>query len=197
MPRFPSLGAFQLAVLLVAATRVHAQADVAANPFVTLPSSGGMSTAAGLALTVSGNSSVALRASGRVALKNTSTTAPGFSTWMPTWGGDVDLAFAMSGRPFGVVNRTPSTYAFLGLGTAARDTAELRLVERNWSYGVGTAVPLGSRVDMFAESRWRMSRFVLPTAKPKPARIKELRFGISLHVGSSSDNGITVRRGRR
>jgi hypothetical protein len=69
------------------------------------------------------------------------------------------------------------------MGRSAVDTANIRLVKKNWSYGVGTLVPLGGAADLFAEWRWRTSKLVLPTARPKPPRSKELRFGMSFHLG--------------
>jgi len=181
MQRF-RLGSIVLPILIAAlAPTAFAQTDLAVSPFVALPTST-TSTVAGLGLTLAGTPDFALRATGRVALKNTYTGAFGAGTWMPAWGGDVDAVAALSGRPFGSHNRTGSTFVFIGVGAAARDTADARLIGKSWSYGVGTMLPLGSVVDLFAESRWRMSRFVLPTAKPKPSRTKEIRFGMSFHV---------------
>ena len=162
------------------------QSDVSISSFVSVPRSANARNLGGLGLTLAGSPGFALRATGHVALRNTYAGAPGAGTWMPAWGADVDAAFALSGRPFGSSNRSAASYAFLGFGTSARDTADLRLVSKNWSYGLGTMLPLGSFIDLFAESRWRMSRLVLPTATPKPARAKELRFGMSLHLSSTA-----------
>jgi cell wall-associated NlpC family hydrolase len=53
-------------------------------------------------------------------------------------------------------------------------------------------------LDVFGESRWRMSQYVLPTARFAPAPTNELRFGISLHFGGSSSRGsISRSSGRR
>ena len=168
------------------------QADVSVSPFVVLPGSGAGSLA-GLGVTVAGNPGFALRAAGRVAFKNTYAGGLGANTWLPPWGADVDVVFALSGRAFGGRSRTPATFVFLGLGASARDTADARVMTKNWSYGIGTSVPLGAAVDLFAESRWRMSQFVLPTASPKPIRSKELRFGLSVHMQGT--NGSPPRRG--
>jgi hypothetical protein len=73
---------------------------------------------------------------------------------------------------------TAASYGFLGMGRSAVNTANVRAVKKNWSYGSGTLVPLSSAADLFAEWRWRTSKLVLPTARPKPPRSKELRFGI-------------------
>lgn len=167
------------------------QADVSVSPFVVLPGSGAGSLA-GLGVAVAGSPGFALRAAARVAFKNTYAGGLGANTWLPPWGADVDAVFALSGRPFASRSRTPATFVFLGLGASARDTADARVMANNWSYGIGTMVPLGAAVDLFVESRWRMSKFVLPTASPKPIRSKELRFGFSLHMQGT--NGSPPRR---
>lgn len=160
------------------------QSDVSVSPSLSLPSAG-IGALAGLGLTLAGSSGFALRASGRVALHKTNTGALGSAPSLPPWGADVDAVFALSGRPFGSRNRSAASFAFIGMGTAATDTADVRSVNKNWSYGIGTMLPLGSVVDLFVESRWRMARLVLPTASPKPARSKEIRFGMSFHVPGS------------
>ena len=104
---------------------------------------------------------------------------------MPHWGFDSDIAMPLSGRPFGS-SRSVGTFGFLGLGVAATDSAAVRAVRKNWSYGLGTTIPLGSVVEMFADSRWRMQQFVLPTAKPHPTRERELRFGLAFHFGGET-----------
>jgi len=175
------------------ASLIAQQTDVLISPFISLPTASGTSSLAGLGLTLSGNPGFAIRTAARVALKNSYTGTLGANTWLPPWGADVDAVLALSGRPFGGRNRSPATFVFLGAGASARDTADARLITKNWSYGVGTAVPLGSIIDLFAESRWRMSQFVLPTASPRPTRTKELRFGFSVHFGGASS---PVRRGR-
>ncbi|MEO6879264.1 MAG: hypothetical protein ABI205_12345 [Gemmatimonadaceae bacterium] len=162
------------------------QSDVSLTPFVGLPTNPSTGTVAGLGLTMAGNSSFGLRGSGRVALKNTYGGTFGVGSWLPPWGADVDAVFAMSGRPFGTSNRRAATFAFLGAGASATDTVEARLVHKNWSYGVGTILPLGAVADLFAETRWRMEKFVLPTAKPRPTKSKEYRFGVSFHLRSAN-----------
>jgi hypothetical protein len=94
---------------------------------------------------------------------------------------DVDAVFALTGRPLGS-HRTAASYGFLGMGKSAMDTANARATNKNWSYGIGSMVPLGASLDLFAEWRWRMSKFVLPTARPRPTRSKEARFGLSFHL---------------
>ena len=159
------------------------QSDVSISPSLSLPVSSGTS-AAGLALTLASSPGFALRASGHVALKRTDAGTSGATTWSPPWIADADAVFALAGRPLGIRNRTAASYGFVGMGRSAVDTANVRVINKNWSYGVGTLVPLGGAVDVFAEWRWRMSRLVLPTARPKPPRSKELRFGMSFHLSS-------------
>jgi hypothetical protein len=157
------------------------QSDASISPSLSLPANGG-TTAAGLALTLAGSPSFALRASAHVALKGTDAGLSGVTAWLPPWTADADAVFALAGRPLGSRNRTAASYGFLGMGRSAVDTANVRAINKNWSYGVGSLVPLGSAVDLFAEWRWRMSKLVLPTARPKPPRSKELRFGMSFHL---------------
>jgi hypothetical protein len=155
------------------------QSDLAISPFLSLPTTAG-ATAAGLALTLAGSPGFGLRASGHVALKRTDVGTSGVTPWSA----DADAVFALSGRPLGSRNRTAASYGFLGMGRSAVDTANVRVINKNWSYGIGTLVPLGGAVDLFAEWRWRVSKLVLPTARPKPPRSKELRFGMSFHLSS-------------
>ena len=159
------------------------QPDVSITPFVALPATPSARALPGLGLTLAGSSGLGLRVSGRVALENTYAGALGATTWLPPWGGaDADVMLAFSGRPFGSRDRSPSSFGFLGVGTAASDSADVRSINKNWSYGVGSILPLGTMIDLFAESRWRIGRFVLPTATPKPVRSKEFRLGLSFHV---------------
>lgn len=177
------LGIVLPALIAARALTLHAQqSDVSVSPSVSLPSSAGIGALPGLGLTLAGSPRFALRATGRVALKNSYAGAVGVGTWLPPWGVDADAVFALSGRPFGNRDRSAASFAFVGIGSAASDTADVRVTGKNWSYGLGTVLPLGSVVDLFAESRWRMARLVLPTATPKPARSKEFRFGMSFHL---------------
>ena len=158
------------------------QSDATISPSLSLPDKGGASSLGGFALTLAGSPTFALRASGQIAFKNTTVSALGESTWMRPWTADIDAVFALAGRPLGSRSRTAASYGFLGLGKSTLDTANVRAVDKNWSYGIGTSVPLGAPADLFAEWRWRMSKLVLPTARPKPTRAKELRLGMSLHL---------------
>ena len=161
---------------LCAAALGAQQSDIAISPFVSLPTASFSSPLAGLGFTLAGNPKFALRGTGRVALKNTFGGSAGTNTWLPPWGADGDLMYATSGQPFGTQSRSLSTFVFGGFGAAAQDSAAVRPIRKNWSYGVGSLVPLGSALDIYAESRWR-----------KPGSAKELRFGLSLHVLGSGE----------
>lgn len=175
------------AVFVTPAASLAAQhSDVGITPFVSFLSATGRTPMAGLALTLAGNPGFAIRMSGRTALKNTYAGGFGAGSLIPPWGADADAMIPLSGRPFNSRNRSAATFVFIGIGTAGTDSGATRVATKNWSYGVGTALPLGSVVDIFADSRWRMLRFVLPTASPRPARRKEFRFGLTFHVGGGN-----------
>ncbi len=179
-----------IAFLLTITTPVCAVAaqgaDVSLSPFVSFLAPTGMTPLAGLALGFSDSPGFAVRISGRTALRNTYTGAFGAGSVLPPWGADADAVLALSGRAFGASNRSVASFVFVGRGMAGADSADKRIVTNNWSYGIGTVLPLGSIVDLFADSRWRMQRFVLPTAKPRPEQVKELRFGLTFHMGKRS-----------
>jgi hypothetical protein len=129
-------------------------------------------------------------------LDNSNATTFGSSTTIRPWGADADAMLSIGGRAFGGYNRTFTPFVFAGVGTAASDSAGLRITRPNWSYGVGGSLPLGSAIDLFGESRWRMSRYVLPTASLAPRPTNEFRVGLSFHVGSSG-SGRSSSRDRR
>ena len=172
-----------LSTMLVApaASLAAQQSDYSVSPFVSFLPATGRSPLGGLALTLSGAPGFAFRVSGRTALRNTYAGGFGSGTFLPPWGADADAMVPLSGRPFGAFNRSAATFVFVGFGVAGADSAGSRVASKNWSYGIGTILPLGSLADIFADSRWRMSRFVLPTASPRPVRTKELRFGLTFH----------------
>jgi hypothetical protein len=117
-----------------------------------------------------------------MAVRNGYTGASGPATILPPWGADADVLIALGGRAFTASHRSPASFLFVGIGASGTDSLGSRVTTRSWSYGLGTTLPLGSIVDLFADSRWRMDRFVLPTATPKPERVKELRLGLALHA---------------
>ncbi len=159
------------------------QADVSLGAALSFLSAIGNGAQPGLTLTMSGSPSFALRMNGRVAMRNSYTGAFSAAAVLPPWGADLDALFALGGHAFGASHRSPATFAILGVGAGAVDTAGARIVARNWSYGLGSVLPLGSAVDLFLDSRWRMARFVLPTATPRPMRSKEIRVGVTVHAG--------------
>lgn len=161
--------------------------DVSITPFMTYPGAAGNPPRTGIALTLAGSPGFALRASGRMAWHSSADSVGLSSMPMRPWGADVDAVFALGGHPFGGSGRTASSVAFVGLGRGTMaDSNGVSVVANNWSYGLGTVLPLGSGADVIAETRWRMGRLVLPTANPHPSRVKELRFGLSLHFAHAS-----------
>lgn len=184
----PVLSSAALVIAAVATPLVPAlaqQSDFAVSPFVSFLPTVGSNPLAGLAMTLAGSGGVALRGSGHLSLENTS-SSPQFgmtSTSMRPWGADADMLLSVGGRAFGSHNRTFSPFVFAGIGMAAKDTNGLRVNRTNWSYGVGASLPLAGAIDIFGESRWRMSRYVLPTAAMAPRPSQEFRVGMSFHVG--------------
>ena len=173
-----SLAAFALPAI---ATRVSAQSELAVSPFVSFLPSSGPSPLAGVALMLGGRSSLALRASGNVSLQNLNRSGLAASNSFRPWGADADAVFLLA-RPFGGT-RSFAPYGFAGIGMQRRQDAGFDTTTTNWSYGAGVSVPLAGPIDLFGESRWRMSRFVLPTAHNAPGPTNELSVGISLHFG--------------
>jgi len=163
------------------------QSDLSVSPFISFLPSGGASPLAGLALTLGGTSGFAVRASGNVSLENSNTAGLLESNGIRPWGADAD-AVLLLGRSFGV-RRGFMPYVFAGIGTRGGQPAQFDATRANWSYGAGASIPLAGAIDVFGESRWRMSRFVLPSAYDAPAATNELRVGVTLHVG-----GIARRR---
>src|SRR5205823_1981154 len=148
------------------ASSVGQQSDLAISPFVSFLPSAGSSPLAGLALTLAGDAGFGLRASAHLALDNSNNVT--YRSSMRPWGADLDAMLSVGGRAFGGINRTVAPFVFAGIGTSGKDSAGYRLTHNNWSYGAGVNIPLGAAVDVFGESRWRMSRYVLPTASLAP-----------------------------
>jgi hypothetical protein len=155
------------------------QSELAVSPFLAFLPAGGASPLAGLALTIGGASGFALRASGNVSLESSNTSAPLDANGVRPWGADADLMLFL-GRPFG--ERTLVPYGFAGVGTRGARHDQLDASQKNWSYGLGASIPLAGPIDIFGESRWRMSRFVLPSADGAPAPTNELRVGATFHT---------------
>jgi cell wall-associated NlpC family hydrolase len=195
MRRSVVLSTTALVVPLLAAAAQ--QTDVSISPFVTFLPTGGASPLAGLALTMAGNSGLALRASGHLALQNDNINSLNASLNAPTmrpWGADADAILFIGGRGIGGYRRTIAPYVFAGIGTAGSDNFGRTEMHNNWSYGAGLSVPVGGVLDVFGESRWRMSRYVLPTARFAPSPTNEFRFGISLHLNGGVSRSRSVPR---
>ena len=178
-----------VAVALPIASMFAQQSELSVSPFVSFLPSAGTSPLAGLALTIAGNTGFGVRASAHLALENSNATGFSASGTMRPWGADADAMLFLGGR-----TRTIAPFVFAGVGTGLRDSAGYNITRNNWSYGAGAALPLGSAIDLFGEARWRMSRYVLPTAAFAPSPTTEVRFGLSFHVGGSGSS--TARRGR-
>jgi cell wall-associated NlpC family hydrolase len=161
------------------------QSNLSVSPFVSFLPTVGSNPLAGLALTLAGDGGFAIRGSANVSLENTNTGSPmslSNSTMRP-WGADADAILSIGGRAFGGYNRTFAPFVFAGIGTVAKDSGGFRVRSNNWSYGVGASLPIAGPIDIFGESRWRMSRYVLPTSSMAPSPSQEFRVGVSFHVG--------------
>jgi len=187
-PTFAHSAAFFAAAIAIPCSSVLAQqSDVSLSPFVSFLPATGASPMAGLAIALSGSGSFALRGSGHLALENSNASSLyGTNTFRP-WGADADAVLFLGGHSYGY-SRTFAPFVFAGLGVSGRDSLGQNITHHNWSYGAGASIPLGSAVDIFGESRWRMSRYVLPTASLAPSPTNELRFGLSFHIGSSGNS---------
>jgi hypothetical protein len=189
----------RFAVMLVFATAVFPgvigaqRSEMSISPFVALPRTEGLGRAAGLAFTVAANPDLALRFGGQVALKNTYAGSEPIPSALPPWAAEIDALGPISGRPFERSGtRVAGTYAIIGIGAGASDTADTRVTRKNWSYGLGISLPLGSVIDVVGESRWRIYKFVLPTAKQP--KVKEYRLGLAFLLPSAAQVGIMRRR---
>jgi cell wall-associated NlpC family hydrolase len=159
------------------------QTDLTVSPFVSYLPAMGSNPLAGLALTLAGDGGLGIRASGTVSLQNQVGGTLGFSNSMRPWGADADAILSVGGRRLRGSNRSFAPFVFVGVGAASNDTAGFRATTSNWSYGAGATLPVGGAIDLFGETRWRMSRYVLPTAAMAPSPTQELRVGVSFHVG--------------
>jgi cell wall-associated NlpC family hydrolase len=184
-PKLASIAAFLAAAVATPCSLALAQqSDVTISPFVSFLPATGASPLAGLAIALAGNGGLALRGSGHLALESSNaSTFYGTNTFRP-WGADADVMFFLGGHSSGGFNRGFSPFVFAGVGVSGNDSLGQSITHNNWSYGAGATIPLGSAIEVFGESRWRMSRYVLPTASVAPSPTNELRVGLSFHVGS-------------
>jgi cell wall-associated NlpC family hydrolase len=188
--RIAPVVALSVATLGLVAPAAAQRSDVAISPFVSFLPSVGTNPLAGLALTIAGDAGFAIRGSAHLALDSYGTNGFGPSDAFRPWGADADALLSIGGRAFGP-KRTFAPFVFVGIGTSTTDTTGFRETHSNWSYGAGLSIPLGRAIDVFGESRWRMSSYVLPTASLAPRPTNEIRAGISLHLGASGSRGAT------
>ena len=183
--RLPQLLLAGIAAPVVAASAQ--QSNLAISPFVSFLPSTGASPLAGLALTLGGNSGLAFRASGNLALQNLNASAA-YSTDTRPWGADADAMFLFGG------SRSIAPFVFTGVGVEGVQNVVNTTTRTDWSYGFGANLPITRAVELFGEARWRMTEYVLPTAQDAPPRTNELRVGLSFQVGGNDDG---PQRGRR
>ena len=189
-----SVGRRLIASALVAAAASTSEAraqqsDVSIGAFLSYLPTLSSSPLAGLALTLA-NGPMGLRASGHLSLEDRDASAT--TRTARSWGADADALLALGG--YGGSTLIP--FVFAGVGTSVADADGIRDRQQGWSYGAGLSIPLGSALDIWAETRQRMSRFVLPTAYEAPTPRTELRFGLSFHMGSSSSRNDASRDGK-
>ena len=171
--------------LIVVPTIAAGQSSVAVSPFVSYVPSATSNPLAGFALTFGGTTGLALRGGAELSINNPEPT--GEQGGYRPWGADADAMLFLGGLGGGatVFSRSLSPYVFSGIGMTGGDSSGVNVVRHTWSYGAGALIPLGLHADLFGEARWRMSEYVLPTAKDAPDSKSELRFGLSFHVGGS------------
>jgi hypothetical protein len=172
--------------LIVVPTIAAGQSSVAVSPFVSYVPSATSNPLAGFALTFGGTTGLALRGGAELSINNPEPT--GEQGGYRPWGADADAMLFLGGLGGGatVFQRSLSPYVFSGIGMTGGDSSGVNVVRHTWSYGAGALIPLGLHADLFGEARWRMSEYVLPTAKDAPDSKSELRFGLSFHVGGPS-----------
>ena len=175
-----------VSLILTPLVLAEGQSNVAVSPFVSYVPSATSNPLAGFALTFGGTTGLALRGGAELSINNPEPT--GEQGGYRPWGADADAMLFLGGLGGGatVFSRTLSPYLFSGIGMTGGDSSGVNVVRHTWSYGVGANIPLGFDADIFAESRWRMSQYVLPTSKGAPDSKSELRFGLSFHVGGGS-----------
>ena len=189
---------------LSSTTMALAQSSVAVSPFVSYVPSAAQNPLAGFALTFGGTTGLALRGGADMSISTPKTTnaadpsAPATGGYRP-WSADADAMLFLGGLGGGatVFSRSLSPYLFSGIGLLGGDSAGVNVVHNGWSYGAGATIPLGLDADVFGEARWRMSQYVLPTAKGAPDSKSEMRFGLSFHVGGSAVSDDRRRRRHR
>jgi hypothetical protein len=165
------------------------QSSVAVSPFVSYIPSAVTNPLAGFALTFGGTTGLALRSSAEMSIANPRIDSAAAQTggYRP-WAADADAMLFLGGLGGGatVFSRALAPYVFAGIGLSGSDSAGKNMTRNGWSYGAGATIPLGLYADIFAEARWRMQQYVLPTSHGAPDSKSSMRFGLSFHVGGSS-----------
>jgi hypothetical protein len=176
------------------------QSSFAVSPFVSYIPSAATNPLAGFALTFGGTTGLALRSGAEMSISNpridSAAAQPG---GIRPWAADADAMLFLSGLGGGatVFRRSLSPYVFAGIGLAGEDSAGRNVTRNGWSYGAGAMIPLGMFADIFAEARWRMPEYVLPTSQGAPDSRSAMRFGLSFHVGGSGAPARGASRPRR
>ena len=170
-------------LVAILSTSAVAQSDFLISPFISFNNNGAATRFAGLALTLGAGSGLSLRGSGHLALNGTTPSAVGSGTDRP-WAADADAVMSFGGHSFSG-SRSFAPFVFAGIGTSGASAQNYESRRSNWSYGAGANVPLAGSIDLFGESRWRMSEFVLPTAADSPSPTTEFRVGLTFHVGGA------------
>jgi hypothetical protein len=170
-------------LLAILSTSAAAQSDFLISPFIAFNNSGAATRFAGLALTLGAGSGLSIRGSGHLALNGATPSIVGNGTDRP-WAADADAVMSFGGHSFSG-SRSFAPFLFAGIGTSGASTENYESRRSNWSYGAGANLPLAGSIDLFGESRWRMSEFVLPTAADSPSPTTEFRVGLTFHVGGA------------
>ena len=160
--------------------------SVAVSPFVSYTRNAETDPLAGFALTFGGTTGLALRSSAEMSVANPRLdSAASQAAGIRPWGADADAMLFLGGIGGGATmfSRALSPYVFAGIGLSGADSAGKNVTHNGWSYGAGASIPLGMFADVFAEARWRMNQYVLPTSDGAPDSRRSMRFGLSFHVG--------------
>ena len=191
MLRLSYCPALAASALLTAVTVGHAQQHgVTLNPFLAFLPTGNTESMTGLSLMLGGGT-VAFRAGAQMALPDRRPTEqPATTMSRRPWVADLDALAYLDNLSYGELI-TFAPYVFVGVGSTAVDSGSLHVTRAGWSYGTGLSLPLGSAFGVYSEYRWRMSRFVSPSAPDAPAPTGEARIGLSFRIGAGGPGNDT------